>query len=183
MVVLAQLAEHRFVEPKVTGSSPVGHPNRAVYYRNNMPRPPASDRDAYNAYMREYKRKQYVRLKGRAISLLGGKCVRCGTTSNLQIDHIDPRTKSFEVNHVQSHSWTAVAEELGKCQLLCVPHHKMKTLSERGQSPATGVHGTVSGYRYCGPPKCGACKEAKRNVPSYKSRRLSSVAEQSPRKR
>jgi hypothetical protein len=27
MVALAQLAEHRIVAPKVTGSSPVGHPN------------------------------------------------------------------------------------------------------------------------------------------------------------
>ena len=35
MVALAQLAEHRIVAPKVTGSSPVGHPNiTAVVDRN-----------------------------------------------------------------------------------------------------------------------------------------------------
>ena len=50
VVALAQSAEHRIVAPKVTGSSPVGHPNPfpavwpdlASARRDAVPRPPAT---------------------------------------------------------------------------------------------------------------------------------------------
>ena len=31
------------------------------------------------------------------VQRLGGKCARCGSIENLQVDHVDPRTKKFEV--------------------------------------------------------------------------------------
>lgn len=60
---------------------------------------------------------------------LGGKCVKCGTTENLQFDHVDPATKLFRIT-----KWRKVKAsveefwvEIAKCQLLCRPHHQEKT--------------------------------------------------------
>ena len=128
------------------------------------------DHDAYNAYMRDYKREQYARLRAVMVESLGGQCVRCGATENLHFDHIDPASKSFDISQIQSHPWVHVVEELSKCQLLCQSHHQEKTLAERGQRSARGTHGTVAAYRYCGPPKCEECRKAKRDTPSYRAR-------------
>jgi 5-methylcytosine-specific restriction endonuclease McrA len=51
-------------------------------------------------------------------------CVRCGTTENLRLDHIDPTQK---VSH-RIWSWSAARREaeLAKCQVLCDPCHKDK---------------------------------------------------------
>jgi 5-methylcytosine-specific restriction endonuclease McrA len=44
------------------------------------------------AYMRTYiKARRKVR-RARLIELLGGQCVRCGSTDELEFDHIDPET-------------------------------------------------------------------------------------------
>ena len=56
---------------------------------------------------------------------LGNKCVKCGTTKNLQFDHIDPKTKCFNVN--PQDSWEKTLPELYKCQLLCKLCHLEKT--------------------------------------------------------
>tara|TARA_Y100001963_G_C6623812_1_gene373024 strand:- start:64 stop:756 length:693 start_codon:yes stop_codon:yes gene_type:complete len=61
---------------------------------------------------------------------LGNKCARCGCTVNLQIDHIDPRTKKFEVKSRLSYKRINLIEEVDKCQLLCKPCHKDKTYNE-----------------------------------------------------
>jgi 5-methylcytosine-specific restriction endonuclease McrA len=38
-----------------------------------------------------------ARRKYRRERLLGGECVRCGATDDLEFDHIDPKTKAFAV--------------------------------------------------------------------------------------
>ncbi len=84
-------------------------------------------RDAYNKKFQEDGRKE----KGRQKRLqemrdkLGNKCVKCGTTKNLEFDHIDPKTKCFNVN--PQDSWEKTLPELYKCQLLCKPCHLEKT--------------------------------------------------------
>lgn len=122
-----------------------------------MPR----DREAYNEYMRHYMKDWYDRRHAEAVAALGGHCARCPATEDLQFDHIDRTTKTMEIAKM----WTASEErfqaELAKCQLLCWPHHLEKTLAEKGQAPAKGTHGTLSAYRYCGPPKCDECRAAK----------------------
>lgn len=64
-----------------------------------------------------------------AISLLGGKCIKCNSPDNLQFDHIDPATKAFNIT-----AWTRPLEEwmaeLQKCQLLCYSCHKAKSAEE-----------------------------------------------------
>ena len=64
------------------------------------------------------------------VQRLGGKCARCGSIENLQVDHVDPRTKKFEVKSRLSYKRIKLIEEVDKCQLLCEPCHKDKTYNE-----------------------------------------------------
>jgi hypothetical protein len=77
-------------------------------------------------------------------------CVRCGSTVNLQIDHVDPSKKVS--NRIFSWSKMRREEELAKCQVLCGDCHKIKTQEDRGPL----MHNS-SGYRRgC---RCSLCKE------------------------
>ena len=76
-------------------------------------------------YMRQYR----LSRKRKAFDLLGGKCVVCGTCDNLEFDHIDPATKSFNISRFFG-TWNEMVAELSKCQLLCHTHHLEKTSSE-----------------------------------------------------
>lgn len=42
-------------------------------------------KEEYNAYMRKYMLERYYRRKAEAIIALGGKCVKCGSTDNLEL--------------------------------------------------------------------------------------------------
>lgn len=102
----------------------------------------------------------YLKRKEYALNYLGGRCVVCSTKDNLQFDHIDPSTKVNNATWFLTKSLMRLHEELAKCQLLCVEHHKEKTKSnkEYGQIWNKGkiTHG-ISGYRLgC---KCNICKE------------------------
>jgi hypothetical protein len=108
----------------------------------------------------EYRRNRYAARIAMATSLLGGKCMRCGSTDDLEFDHVDPGTKLFEISaEIANLKFSTILDELSKCQLLCKPCHVLKTLDDKGQAPARNTHGTVSSYRYC---RCELCKEAKR---------------------
>ena len=61
---------------------------------------------------------------------LGGKCVVCGTTHNLQFDHIKREGKKYNIAPKITNKWDNLKEELDKCQLLCAPCHLEKTASE-----------------------------------------------------
>jgi len=78
------------------------------------------------AEQREYQRKWRQRRRQRAVSYLGRVCVYCGTTSDLQFDHIDPSTRTCFVNYILSSRWERLVEELDKCQLLCFGCHVQK---------------------------------------------------------
>jgi 5-methylcytosine-specific restriction endonuclease McrA len=81
------------------------------------------DQEKKLAWQRDYKKKRRQKIK----DYLGGKCVGCGTTENLQFDHIDKRDRSFKIaNHVCM-AWDKLTAEADKCQLLCKECHQVKT--------------------------------------------------------
>ena len=108
--------------------------------------------------MREYMLRRYHRRRSETIEKLGGKCVKCGSTENLEFDHIDPKTKEKQYGK----SFTSLAKdkldkEIDKAQLLCRNCHEKKSIDDLGLKVAKGQHGTISSYRYC---KCDECKGA-----------------------
>lgn len=74
-----------------------------------------------------YELERYYKRRAIGIERLGSKCVECGTTEELEFDHIDETTKLFNVGanwSINLEEWLA---EIDKCQLLCKTHHKIKT--------------------------------------------------------
>lgn len=75
-----------------------------------------------------------------------GPCVKCGTWDNIEIDHIDPSTKEYEIDIVWRRSQQIRDYELAKCQALCKPCHIEKTtIEQKNAKPVT--HGSYKSYR------------------------------------
>lgn len=118
-------------------------------------------------------KQDYMRLRrdnqrSRLLALLGGKCVRCGTTERLQFDHIDPKTMSFRLGKAFGGKWEKLLGESKKCQLLCKDCHWTKTRLERGLEEPK--HGTVNMYNNlkC---RCLPCKKAWSTYATPRTRR------------
>lgn len=83
----------------------------------------------YNEYMRLYNNNRYNDFKKFVIEYLGGCCSKCGSTNNLEIDHIDPSKKLFTIAKKWNTNKNIIIEELNKCQLLCDNcHHKKSNI-------------------------------------------------------
>lgn len=80
--------------------------------------------------MREYMLRLYHERMAKAREQLGGRCVRCGETEDLDFDHVDRKQKSFTIGMMWSLSEVKFQAELMKCQLLCHDCHNKKTTSE-----------------------------------------------------
>jgi len=80
--------------------------------------------------IREQRRGYRDKRKSYCIEYLGGKCVKCGTTHNLQFDHIKREGKKYEITRKLTYKFDNIKEELDKCQLLCAPCHLDKTAKE-----------------------------------------------------
>jgi 5-methylcytosine-specific restriction endonuclease McrA len=78
--------------------------------------------------MKKYMAERRKTRRADLIARLGGMCTVCGTTENLEIDHINPDDKSFILSgyHLDK-SWNELLNEIDKCQALCSTHHKEKT--------------------------------------------------------
>lgn len=115
--------------------------------------------DMGNASERQLSR--YRKRRQFAIEFLGGKCVVCGTTENLEIDHIDKRTKSFQITQKWSVPLDIYISELRKCQLLCHTHHKEKSDREKDWGGLYGPsdHGSLAYYKNRG-CRCDKCRLA-----------------------
>ena len=61
------------------------------------------------------------------INYLGGKCVGCGTTQDLQFDHIDRTLKEYNISKKPDYTLDKIKPELDKCRLLCKSCHIVKT--------------------------------------------------------
>lgn len=108
-----------------------------------------------NAYMAEYMKRRYHMRRAVAIAVLGGVCVRCGSTERLELDHIDRTTKALDLGHLWSIAADRYAAELAKCQVLCHDCHKAKSIGERSVDHGGGA----SGKKNC---KCEPCRARKR---------------------
>jgi len=62
---------------------------------------------------------------------LGGKCLWCGTTENLEFDHIDDSKKEHNVGNAVRNTREVFWNEVGKCQLLCVNCHNKRTTAQK----------------------------------------------------
>lgn len=96
-----------------------------------------------------------------AINKLGGKCNVCGSTEQLEFDHIDPTTKISTIAKIWTASKEVFEEELNKCQLLCKKCHKEKTKKEPSLPPWNKnkwEHGSLTGYvgKKC---RCDKCRK------------------------
>ena len=128
---------------------------------------------------REYRKAYYEKRIAKYLEYLGGKCVRCGTTFDLEFDHIDRKTKSFTITAKYDQKWELLQPELDKCQLLCRPCHIAKSL-ECGDMPPLAVHGTHAMYRHYG-CRCDECRRAKSelNRSRYKERHPNAASTES----
>lgn len=83
------------------------------------------DRRRYNIEAVARRRKE-IRLK--AISHLGGKCMKCGYSKYpevLEFHHRDPSQKDFNVSRKgHCRSWSRVKAEIEKCDLFCANCHR-----------------------------------------------------------
>ena len=109
--------------------------------------------------VREYHRRYYYKRRQKLIDILGDRCEWCGTSDNLQFDHVDPDLKEFDISENLTASNGRVRRELAKCQLLCRDCHMEKTRCE--QLEIGFRHATMYAWmkRRC---PCELCQVAKR---------------------
>lgn len=79
------------------------------------------------------------------IDLLGGSCVNCGTTDNIEFDHVFREEMQFRIGTALLMRLDKLLKELQKCQLLCHKCHVQKTNTEYTRKK-TVVHGSPSTY-------------------------------------
>jgi 5-methylcytosine-specific restriction endonuclease McrA len=106
-------------------------------------------------YIKEYQ-KNWMRERRLEWVLANGPCKHCGSSDNLEVDHINPALKTMEASSVWSRTQSVRDKELSNCQVLCKQCHLKKTLAERPQP----THGTTNMYNVykC---RCDDCKLAK----------------------
>jgi len=81
------------------------------------------DPDARRAYMRRWTRQCVARRRAACIQALGGKCVDCGATENLDFDHVDPRDKVNRIAKLWTAKKSVLWREVKKCELRCKACH------------------------------------------------------------
>lgn len=78
-------------------------------------------------YHRQYSKAYYHKRRAQAVALLGGECVDCRSTDDLEFDHVDRSSKSFAIAKLLNYAWARVLEELKKCVLRCHACHLAKS--------------------------------------------------------
>lgn len=107
--------------------------DRERYATDETYREKKKERNKAQFQKHKEKRRQYTRERRQnrrkiLIEHLGGKCKGCGTTENLQFDHLDRTQKSFTIAKCLDYSMEKLIAEVDKCQLLCYNCHEVKSL-------------------------------------------------------
>lgn len=125
-----QRDQGRRAEKQAYRQRPEVSARRREYGKAYRQRPEVKARHRERERMRMAER--YRTRRAAALETLGNRCAVCGSRESLQLDHIDPRTKSYKMDVAfATYSDAKVAAELTKCQLLCASCHSRKTNSER----------------------------------------------------
>lgn len=98
----------------------------------------------------------------------------CGSVERLEIDHIDRSLKKFTLSMgTASMPLNRFIEELKKCQLLCIIHHRIKTSLELSPEHGQGL----TGKKNC---RCELCRPLKNEyLRNFKEQRRRSLIGQS----
>ncbi len=134
---------------------------RALRCDHAKVRPVAMSKEKKRVYMAQWRTRRRIEV----VDLAGGKCCKCGSRDQLEFDHRDREQKDRDRSrHWVYRPWPEMLLEFAKCDLLCHPCHREKTISfgEQGggqnriQDPR---HGTAHMYRDCG-CRCRDCTYA-----------------------
>lgn len=117
---------------------------------------------------REYQRKRCHERLALARKRLGGRCVRCGSTENLDFDHIVPGSRVRKISEATNWSLARFLAEVDKCQLLCRTCHQEKS-GETGEDGSVEHGGGKKGKRNC---PCTLCKTKRREYNTTLRRRI-----------
>jgi 5-methylcytosine-specific restriction endonuclease McrA len=133
--IAAYNAAHReeLVEKRAANKKEIAAKDAA--YRAAHQKEIAAQRADYYAAHRDEIAVKRAAHRAKCIAYLGGKCVRCGATDELDFDHVNSATKSFSIGKRLGHGWTIIGPELRLCQLLCRGCHILKTARENPQRP------------------------------------------------
>ncbi len=117
---------------------------------------------------RDYQR-QWMRSR-RDAWLMERFCVACGSIDDLEVDHVDPSTKSMNPAQIWSRSEPDRIRELAKCQALCAACHDYRTWWQR----VTLDHGLT---RYRNGCRCRTCKDSQSmKARAYRANHAKAVA-------
>jgi hypothetical protein len=95
---------------------------------------------------REYERERKRLWRIKAHGLLGGKCIICDSTDNLEFHHKDPKLKRFNLARAYSRRWESQIEEILTCELRCDNCHKLAHAA---------IHGSFR--KYANGCRCSEC--------------------------
>lgn len=124
------------------------------------------DRNYFNN-RRKKRRKEFL-------DTLGGKCDSCGAIDGLQFDHIDPKTKKFNISKKIDAPREIIIEELKKCKILCESCHRKKTRDNWEYGRPKAEHGSLWMYKKY---KC-RCDKCKKTMSDYnKNKRIQLIKE------
>lgn len=115
-------------EVKTFGSSTLPLAARFMWYTVRMPYKDKNQRNEYQKAWMARRRQDWLSDKS---------CVDCGSTKDLQVDHVDASTK---ISHrVWSWSDERRLAELDKCVTRCSTHHREKTIKNREHAIGTQI--------------------------------------------
>jgi len=100
---------------------------------------PFKSKKRYTEYMKKYMKKRWSNRRQEAIEYLGGKCVKCGSTEELEFDHLSKTSKEFTLADFGSKNEEDFHKELKKCRLLCKPCHYERTAKQNRKHQATMI--------------------------------------------
>ncbi len=111
-----------------------------------MPRKKVLALSATELARRERQRSARLELRAQAIAVYGGRCVECGTTEDLEFDHVNndgQEHRLWESNQAMLSRIVRGGEPIRdfELQLLCAFHHDVKSSPVRGRRPI-GAHVT-----------------------------------------